>query len=146
MNAEALATYVLLTRKWLAAGNVPTAAWWESFLNAQAEVLLRATRQTGGLSDRQLDALLTWTARLEQAGMPMTTDERALRINLHEEHQHRFGGGGRDSSNDPAFPDNLTLSGADPEHSVYAQERDRLDAILRAEAEELEEEGLRRTR
>lgn len=97
MNPETLATYVRVVKGWLDQGHRPTEAWWTSYVQAQAEILLR-TRvggEVGSLTDSQLDALLSWLLRLKDAGMPIGQDEESLLLNLEEEHQHRFGGGGR---------------------------------------------------
>lgn len=97
MNPETLATYVRVIRAWLGAGGQPTEAWWTSYVQAQAETLLRTRigQPTGTLTDVQLDSLLSWLLRLKDAGMPIGADEEALLLNLREEHEHRFGGGGR---------------------------------------------------
>lgn len=87
LPTEALGNYVSTVDRWIASGGIPTQAWWISRTQAAAEQLLRSrVRQpTGDLTDEQVSALVSWLVRLEEAGMPLSTNERALRINLSEE-------------------------------------------------------------
>lgn len=91
LASEALADYVTSIRLWIEAGGRPSIAWKVSYEQAQAEILLRTrVRQpTSGLTPVQLEALGNWLGRLRQAGMSLTTDEDALRINIEEERTWR---------------------------------------------------------
>lgn len=131
MTPEVLADYIRVTKNWLMAGNMPTEAWWDSFISAQAEVLLRtrsASRdpaRTSDLDDRQLMALYAWISKLRDLGMPLNSDEEALRVNLLEELEWRR-----------AHPDQARPS-ADP----YAEIRANIER-LRAEEASLQHSAL----
>lgn len=127
MNPETLSSYVQVLST--GPGTLPP-EWVVSLAQARAEQLVRIYRgrPLEGLNAVQKTAMLNWLERISSAGMPLTTDERALLLNLRE---------------DAAY----VVSG-DAEHSDYAEAVDLAEAELRAasEAEELEAADPRRFR
>lgn len=93
LPTEALRDYVGAIDAFIAGGGVPTVATWTSRTQAAAETLLRSrTRQsTTSLTDEQLSSLLSWLLQLEERGMAVDTDERALRLNVEDEMERRQG-------------------------------------------------------
>jgi hypothetical protein len=168
LPAEGLADYVRVVRQFFLAGNLPTEAWWTSFVQAQSEILLRNVQRTGrtsDLTDPQVEALFAWLITLEERGMPLNTAERALLLNVREDATYRRahpeaqrpGPDATSAEREAILAANAelraqiatmeaTVQGLDGNESSYMAEADAADAELRAQSEADVEEGAARAR